>query len=254
MRAVICWVIIALLPSSVLGAPQSGAGSQDGAASQNTAPGSLPPSQTPSPTQPASGEPPASPAGVVYGDGSVFLDGSQLSNSAPVMTGDVVEIKDAGDAHVEMDGSTAKMQANSIVRFRDGGVVLDQGSVSMGTGRSQKVFARDFEITPVNPDWTLFEVVRTAGLIHISAIKNDVEIRCGTKDRTIIKEGHDLTRADAENCGLAANTTTPTAAAGPYLASPWAQAAAASAGAGLLGWVLSHLGDDSVSPDSPDQP
>lgn len=247
MRALICWTLIVLMPSAVFaGAPQTGTDSKSAANSQSATQAS----QTPGSTSPA-----ASPAGVLYGNGSVYIDGAQLSNSMPVMTGDVVETKDVSAAHIEMTGSTAMVQANAIVRFRNEGVALDRGTISMATGKSLSVFTRDYQIIPVSSDWTQFEVVRSGGLIHISAIKNDVELRCGAEKPTVVKEGHQLTRPDAKNCGLGdvADSGAATAGKGPLLASPAAEGTAAAVAAGLLGWILSH-GDDPVSPDSPDKP
>src|SRR5579885_2755323 len=199
LRALIGWLLIAFLPSMLLAA-----------------------------------DPPNPPAGVVYGTGSVYFDGSQLANSRPILLGDVVETKDLSVAHIDMDGSTAMVQANAIVRFRDGGFALDRGTISMATGKSLKVFARDFEITPTTSDWTQYQVARSAGLIHIAAIKNDVEIKCGAQKATVIKEGHEITRADAQNCGILDKESpgAPDAASGPLLTSPWAEGAGiAAAGA-----------------------
>lgn len=257
MRAFICCLLIAIMPSAVLAGTAQNSDSQSATSSQTVPAQSGTTSQTASPTQ-SSGEqaPATSPAGVLYGNGSVFLDGAQLSNSMPVMTGDVVETKDVSVAHVEMSGSSAMLQSNAIVRFRNEGVALDRGSISMGTGKSLSVFTRDYQILPVSPNWTQFEVERSGGLIHISAIKNDVEIRCGAEKPTVVKEGHNLTRPDAKNCGLAdvPDAGAPTAATGPLLASPMAEGVALGTALGLLGWTLSHIGDDAVSPDSPDKP
>ncbi len=214
MRAVLCCVLVAILPAATFASD--------------------------------------APNGVVYGTGAVFLDGSQLASSMPVITGSVVETRDVSVAHIDMNGSTAMVQANAIIRLKDGGVALDRGSVAMATGKSLKVYARDFEITPTKTEWTQFEVVRSGGLIHISALKNDVEIKCGAQAPTIIREGHDLTRADAQNCGLAEKESpgAPAAAHGPLLLSPWAEGAGLAAAGAILGWTLTH-GSDPISPDAP---
>ncbi|HUK46155.1 MAG TPA: hypothetical protein VLW06_01130 [Terriglobales bacterium] len=191
------------------------------------------------------------PAGVVYGTGAVYLNGSQLSSSMPAMLGDIIETKDTSTAHVDIPGSTAIVQPNAIVRFRDGGFALDRGAISVATGKQLKVFARDFEITPTSTNWTQFEVERSAGLIHISAVKFDVEIKCGAQAPTIIREGHHLTRADAQNCGLAEKEGgAPSAASGPILGTRVAEGVGAAVAGGLLGWTLDH-GDDPISPDGP---
>jgi hypothetical protein len=212
MRALICWIVIFLMPSAVFAAD--------------------------------------APAGVLYGTGTVYLDGAQLANSMPVLTGDVIETKEIGVAHLDMSGSTVIIQPNAIVRFQAAGVSLDRGSVSMATGKSLSVFARDFQITPVFSDWTQFEVTRSGGLIQIAARKNSVTIKCGVGAPTLIREGHQITRADAQDCGLAQRSGAPTAAQGPILTSPWAEAAGIGASAGILGWIFSHS-DEPVSPSAP---
>jgi hypothetical protein len=214
MRALICWIVIFLMPSAVLAA--------DG------------------------------PAGVLSGTGSVYLDGAQLANSMPVLTGDVIETKEVGVAHLDMSGSTAIIQPNAIVRFQAGGLALDRGSISMATGKSLSVSARDFQITPVSSAWTQFEVIRSGGVIQIAARKNSVTVKCGVGAPTLIREGHQITRADAQDCGLAQKSEpgAPTAAHGAILTSPWVEGAGIAA-AGTLLLLTLHHGDDPVSPTQP---
>lgn len=214
MRALISWTLVLLMPSAIFASD--------------------------------------APTGVIYGTGSVYLDGSQLTNSAPVIVGDIIETKEVGVAHLDMSGSTAIIEPNAIVRFQAGGVSLDRGSISMATGKSLTVSARDFQITPVSSVWTQFEVTRSGGTIQIVARKGSVTITCGVGAPTVIKEGQQITRADAQDCGLAskASSGAPTAAHGPLLASRWAEGAGIGAAAGLLGWTLSH-NDDPVSPYKP---
>ena len=161
MRALIGWLLVLLMPSALFAA--------DG------------------------------PTGVIYGTGSVYLDGSQLANSAPVMSGDIIETKEVGVAHLDMSGSTAIIQANAVVRFHAAGLSLDRGSISMATGKSLTVSARDFQITPVSSAWTQFDVTRSGGVIQIAARKNSVTISCGVGAPTVIKEGQQITRADAQS-------------------------------------------------------
>jgi len=214
MRALICWIVIFLMPSAVLAA--------DG------------------------------PAGVLYGTGTVYLDGAQLANSMPVMTGDVIETKEVGVAHLDMSGSTVIIQPNAIVRLQAAGLSVDRGSVSMATGKSLTVSARDFQITPVSSAWTQFEVTRSGGVIQIAARKNSVTIKCGVGAPTLIREGHQLTRPDAQDCGLAqkSGSGAPTAVRGAILTSPWAEGAGIASAGTLLFLTLPH-GDDPVSPYKP---
>lgn len=213
MRALICWIVIFFMPSAVLAADN--------------------------------------PAGVLYGTGSVYLDGAQLANSMPVMTGDVIVTKEVGVAHMDMSGSTAIIQPNAIVRFQATGLALDRGAVSMATGKSLSVSARDFQITPVSSEWTQFEVTRSGGVIQIAARTNSVTIKCGMGAPTLIREGHQITRADAEDCGLAQKSVgAPPAVQGAILTSPWAEGAGITAAGTVLLLKLPH-GHDPVSPDKP---
>jgi hypothetical protein len=212
MRGLICWLVIFLMPSAVFAA--------DG------------------------------PAGVLYGSGTVYLDGAQLANSMPVLTGDVIETKELGVAHLDMSGSSAIIQPNAIVRFQSAGLSLDRGSISMATGKSLSVSARDFQITPVSAVWTQFEVTRSGGLIQIAARKNSLTVKCGLGAPTLVREGHQITRADAQDCGLAQKSGAPTAAKGAILTSPLAEAAGLSAAGTVLLLTIPH-GDDPVSPDKP---
>ena len=214
MRALICWALTLLMPSAIFAADAS--------------------------------------TGVIYGTGPVYLDGAQLANSAPVMSGDVIQTKEVGVAHLDLSGSIAIIQANAIVRFQAAGLALDRGSISVATGKSLSVSARDFQITPVSSAWTQFDVTRSGGVIQIAARKGSVTIRCGLGAPTFIKEGQQITRADAQDCGLSpkSGAGAPTAVHGPILASPWAEGAGLGAAAGLLIWTLSH-NDNPVSPYRP---
>jgi hypothetical protein len=216
MRALICWALVLLMPSAIFAAD--------------------------------------APTAVIYGTGSVYLDGSQLANSAPVMAGDIIETKEVGVANLDMSGSTAVIQPNAIVRFQPGGLSLDRGSISMATGKSLTVSARDFQITPVSAVWTQFEVTRSGGTIQIAARKGSVTISCGVGVPTVIKEGQQITRADAQDCGGAAKASSgaPPAASTPILTSHVAELAGLGTAAGLLIWTFGvHHNDDPVSPYGP---
>ncbi len=190
------------------------------------------------------------PTAVIYGTGPVYLDGAQLTNSAPVISGDIIETKEVAVAHLDMSGSIAIIQPNAIVRFRAGNLSLDRGSVSMATGTSLSITARDFQITPVSSNWTQFDVTRSGGVIKIAARKESVSIRCGTGAPTVIKERQEITRADAQNCGLALKPGAPTAAHGPILTSRAAEIAGIG-GAATIGIFIFLPPEDPVSPYKP---
>jgi len=188
---------------------------------------------------------------VLSGTGSVYLNGGLLSNSNAVVAGDVIQTKDNGTAAINGPGGSVAIEPNSIVRFQGQSVALDRGQISVATGQSLTVNVRDFRITPVSNEWTQFYVTRTGGSINVMARKNDVTINCGSSGSDRVKEGQQISRLDADNCGLIAKAAgAPTAAHGPILTSATAKWAALATGGALTIWSLSH-DDDPVSPDGP---
>jgi hypothetical protein len=188
---------------------------------------------------------------VLYGTGAVYLNGSQLATSSAVTIGDVIQTKETGAANLNAAGSSVVIQSNTIVRFQMSGLALDRGSISVATGKSLSVLARDFKITPVSGEWTEFYVSRVTGVILIIARKNSVTVTCGT-NTTTVKEGQQVSRDDAADCGILEKQgggATP-AAKGAILSSNWAQWGGIGAGGALLGWVLLHS-DDPISPSDP---
>ncbi len=187
---------------------------------------------------------------VLYGTGAVYLNGAQLATSSAVTNGDVIQTKDTGAANLNAAGSSVVIQSNSIVRFQSGGLALDRGSVTVATGRGLSVFARDFKITPTSGNWTEFYISRASGVVQIIARKSGITVSCGANTSTV-KEGQQVSRDDAANCGLVDKAGGASAAAkGPILDSTWARDAGLAAGGGLLLWVLTKC-EDPVSPSSP---
>lgn len=188
---------------------------------------------------------------VLTGSGTVYLNGGQLSSSNAVVAGDVIQTKDNGTATVNGPGGSILIEPNSIVRFQGQSIALDRGQISVATGKGLSVNARDFRIAPVSSDWTQFYVTRTGGSINIVARKNDVTVNCGTYGSDRVKEGQQISRDDADNCGLIAKGSgAPTAAHGPILTSGAAKWSALAVGGGLTIWSLAHS-DDPVSPAIP---
>ena len=171
---------------------------------------------------------------VVFGTGSVSLNGATLANSNAVVPGDVIQTRENGTATISASGSSVVLEANTIVRFQGQGVALDRGAVWVATGQKLPVDARDFSITPVSNQWTQFYITRASGSIGIMARKNDVVVNCGSTSVTV-KAGQQLSRPDADNCGLISKKGgAPPAANGPIVTSG---SIAAGAFAGAVGIV-----------------
>ena len=187
---------------------------------------------------------------VLYGTGSVYLNGAQVSNSSAVAPGDVIQTKETGAANINAPGSSVVVESNSIVRYQPEGFSLDRGNISVATGKGISVFARDFKITPASGGWTEFYVTRTNGSIGIIARKNPVTVSCAANSVTV-REGQQISRDDAANCGLIAKGNgPPPAAKGPIITPERAEWGAIGVGGVLAGWALIHS-DDPVSPQLP---
>jgi hypothetical protein len=190
-------------------------------------------------------------AAVIYGTGSVYVNGSPLANSTAVTTGDVIQTRDNGAANINAQGSSIVVDSNSVVRFQGEGLALDRGGISVATGKALPVHARDFRIVPVSSEWTEFYVTRSGGNIVIVARKNDVNINCGSSGNTTVREGHQISRMDSDNCGaLAKLGGAHPAANAPVVTGDRAAIGALAAGTGLTLWLLLQ-GDDPISPDKP---
>lgn len=187
---------------------------------------------------------------VLNGSGTIYLNGGALSASNAVVAGDVIQTKDNGTATINGPAGSILIEPNSTVRFQGQSIALDRGQISVATGKGFSVNTRDFHITPVSSDWTQFYVTRTGGSINIVARKNDVTVNCGSSASERVKEGHQISRLDADNCGLAKAGGAPTAAQGPILTSSTAKWSALAIGGGLTMWSLLHS-DDPVSPAGP---
>jgi hypothetical protein len=87
-------------------------------------------------------------------------------------------------------------------------------------------------------------------VIEIMARKSSITVSCGANTATL-KEGQQVSREDAANCGIADKGAGATPAAkGPILNSPWAQWGGIATGSALLIWALTRC-EDPVSPSSP---
>ena len=189
-------------------------------------------------------------AAVIFPAGTVYLNGAQLSNSSAFMTGDVLQTRENGAANINIAGSSAVVDSNSIVRFQADGFSLDRGSISIATGKGLSVYARDFKITPASGEWTQFYVTRSSGTIGILARKASITVTCGSNTFTV-KEGQQISREDAASCGLVTKGNgAPAAVKGPIITASRVEIGAAAGGAALVLWVLTQ-GDDPVSPTKP---
>jgi hypothetical protein len=159
-----------------------------------------------------------SPAGMLYPNESVYLNGTEIDHSNPVSAGDVIRTKERGAATLHLARSIALIPPDSVIRLEGQSLAIDTGTISLSAGNGVRpvlptgvnldptghqriaVYARDFKMTPANADLTEFDVMRSNGLIAISARKNAVLVSCGAHSFNV-GEGSQLSRVDKSDCG-----------------------------------------------------
>jgi len=223
LRCIVCWAMAAILPSSLLG--QSGAG-QTGS--------------TPS----GAGQ---SVSAILHTQGGVWVNGYEARDSTAIFPGDLLETKPGYAANLSLDGTSVLVQAESVAKFQGDLLVLDHGSVSVGTSRSFKVRVNCITVVPVSNDWTQYDVTDLTGTVQVAARKNDVNIveevhfkkaspETEISQGNTVHEGQQSSADESQVCGAAPRPT----GAGSMLSPKWI--AAGAAGAGVLLWVILHGG------------
>ena len=143
LRTVLCWMMIAVIPASLLGADTG--------------------------------------AAMLYGKGVVLLNGATLPNSSAIYPDDVIETKADSVANINVTGSTVMVMPDSIVKFKNNAISLEHGSVAVSTSSGMRVYVKCVTVIPVSNVPTQFDVTNTNGTVHAAARKSDVNIDTGGK-------------------------------------------------------------------------
>lgn len=192
----------------------------------------------------------------------VFVNHNTVPASTALFVNDLVETHKNAAARIEVTGSTADINSETMVEFDGGELALDHGSLSVHTSRGLKVRIGCLTVTPVNAnDWTQYEVMDTDGKVAIHATQNDVYIDARSKNpqeikhperssRDIVRQGEEKSRD--EKCGGAYMNQPPAMPGlGAVLNSPWAVATGV-AGIGAVACLgLLCRNDDPASPARP---
>jgi len=191
----------------------------------------------------------------------VLVNKNPAPTSIALYRSDLVETEKTAVARIEIAGSSADLNPESMVQFDVAELVLDHGSLSVNTSRGLRVRVGCLTVTPVHEaEWTHFEVADVDGKVTVSARQNDVyldersnkvqnakqEERSG---RSIVRETEQKTRD--EKCG--AGVYQPTHGLGgpsAILNSRWAQLGGIGAVGVITCWALCRH-DDPISPAVP---
>lgn len=196
-------------------------------------------------------------AAMLRNNGGVQVNKTPAPASAALFVNDLIETQSNATARIEATGSAVDINPESVVQFEGDELVLDHGSLSVNTSRGLRVRVGCVTITPVNADWTHYEVTDRDGKISVSALKNDVYLEArsyrlqdakqsGRSERAIVREGEQKSRE--ESCGGTSKKFP--ASSGAFLNSPYTVGTAAGVIVGVACWAICR-GDNPISPARP---
>lgn len=198
-------------------------------------------------------------AAILHSNGGVRVNGNTTTDTATIFPGDTVEVQGKAVARIEVSGSMVDVTSETLLEFDNGEVHLDHGSVSVNTSRGFRVRAGCVTVTPANTEaWTQYDVSDTDSKVHVSALKNDVnlesrnsnpaQVKQSSSSRVTVREGEQKSRE--EKCG-GADVKSGIAGRGALLNSPYLQWSAAGViTAGTL-CLLLCFNNQPLSPSKP---
>jgi hypothetical protein len=165
LQYVVCWVLIAFTPASLIAADADPGGA------------------------------------MLYGRGKepILLNGKPLPRSSAVFPGDLIQTPPESVATLDAPGSGVVVYPDSVVKFGQDSVSLQRGSVSVATSKRMVATVGEVTATPASDVWTEFEVADTNGSIRITASKGTTDVSC-PKGSASLSEGDELTADAAGNC------------------------------------------------------
>jgi hypothetical protein len=194
---------------------------------------------------------------MLHSSGGVSINGNEAPDSSAIFAGDVIETKSGSAANLNADGSAILIQPESVVRFQGNSLILEHGSVAVGTSKGVTVQVTCIAVTPATNDWTQYEVSDVNRIALVAAKKLDVTVnRAGPQAKpgepasalaTTLHEGQQKTFDELEACGAPKR---PGGAGARAINPKWLGAGAGSA---VLIAILLRGGSGSkpVSPSSP---
>lgn len=191
------------------------------------------------------------PAAILHTQGGVWVNGYEARDSSAIFKGDSLETKQAFSGTLTLDGTSVLMQPETVGKFDGDLFVLDHGSVAVETSRSFKVQANCIMVTPVQNEFTQYEVTDVNGNVRVAARKLDVNVTREMKGKPsaqsdaasqggTVHEGEEKSYGETAVCGAPPEPVGP----GSGLNPKWIAAGAAGGGGLLLCLLLctSHGG------------
>jgi hypothetical protein len=170
---------------------------------------------------------------MLHGNGPVSLNGKPMTSSSAVFPGDLIQTTAESLATLDATGSSIVVYPNSLVKFGQNSVVLEQGVLSLGTSQGMVGQASAVTVTPASTKWTEFEITDTDGAVQVVGKKGDASVNCG-KNTTSMSAGEEVIADPSGQCKKKKRSGgAPTAGKGSLLRDPYVQAGAVG-GAGVV--------------------
>ncbi len=198
-------------------------------------------------------------AAMLHHNGGTLLNGNPAPPSSAIFPNDTVQTQPQHEATINAAGSTVTVEPETLVQFEGDEIIVDHGTVLVGTSRGLRVRVGCIAVIPAAALWTQYDVTDVDGRVTVAARKSDVNIESrGSKlqsgrpgvdgQRVTVREGEQKTRE--EKCGATTKPPRYIDAKGAILNSPYVRWPAA--GAIVLGTCLIWChGDDPLSPSRP---
>jgi hypothetical protein len=190
----------------------------------------------------------------------VLVNKYPVPTSIALFSNDLIETTKNAVARIEITGSSADINADSMVQFEGDELVLEHGSLSVNTTKGLRVRVGCVTVTPVNlSQWTRYDVSDSDGKVTVNAAKSDVYIDSRAKNpqeaknpsgstRDIVRQGEQKSRE--EKCGATYLRGVTKPASGALMNSRWVIIVGATA-AGTIACLGLCRDDDPASPSKP---
>src|SRR6267143_1869501 len=159
LRALSCWMLLAVIPASLLGADSA--------------------------------------AAMLYAKGPAWINGTSVPQSSAVFPGDLIQTKPDGVVHINAPGSIVMIQSDSLVKYEGNVVSVEHGALNVATTKGMSARAGEVVVTPRSSGWTEFEVRDVNGTVEIMARKGDVSVS-DQETTSTLPQGQQTTRDDSE--------------------------------------------------------
>lgn len=189
-------------------------------------------------------------AAMLYAKGTAWLNGGTVPRSSAIFPGDLIQTKTNSVANINAAGSNVVIVADSLVKFEGSALSVEHGGVSVATSKKMSTRTGDVSIAPASDAWTQYEVVEKDGTVQIIARKGDVSVGDDTGTATL-SQGQQTTRDESSQKAEKKKKAGAVPAAGGSILDSRPVLYGGIGAAGVLTVLILREGDEPVSPAAP---